>query len=103
MLEKGADVNKSCSGLFGASYTPVFRASEYGHLEVVKSLLANGATVGDKDLTGHTALNWAAMRNRINVVIALLKKGADVNTKDNNGITPLLYAVGTRNIDMVRA
>ena len=55
-----------------------------------------------KDRSGHTALNWAAMRDRPEVVKALLRKGADVNTQDNRGVSPLLYAAGTQNAGIVR-
>jgi ankyrin repeat protein len=71
LLDKGADVNAK----FRYGMTALFKASERGHLEVVKILLAHGADVKVKDtFYGATAMTWALQNDHIDVVNALLDK-----------------------------
>ena len=95
-------------------------ASQNGHLDVVRALIAKGADVNAKNdgLTalllasqaGHddvvqalldggadvnagglgTALMWASAGGHIHVVQSLIAKGADVNAKDDSGLTGLM-------------
>lgn len=47
-----------------------------------------------KDMSGRTALHWAAARsNNVKVIQMLLKSGANVNAQDGMGYTPLHTAV----------
>lgn len=70
-LDKGADVNAK----FRYGATALFKASERGHAEVVKILLARGADVTVKDtFYGATAMTWALDNDHIEVVRALLDK-----------------------------
>ena len=78
LLDKGADVNAK----FRYGMTALFKASERGHLEVVKILLAHGADVKVKDtFYGATAMTWALQNDHIEVVNALLDK--DPSTVDD--------------------
>lgn len=61
-------------------------------LPVVKLLLNAGASVKDKDITGKTALYWAAQQADPEVVRALIEAGADVNAKDDKGMSALQLA-----------
>lgn len=68
--------------------TPLFQASAYGRLDVVKLLLAKGAAVrftvhddAEGDDPGCTPLLLAAENGHLEIVRLLLAKGADVNAK----------------------
>jgi ankyrin repeat protein len=56
-------------------------ASKYGHIDVVKFLLANGAIINASDKDGDTALMMAAMQGHILIVELLLSNGANAGDK----------------------
>ncbi|MDE2874096.1 MAG: ankyrin repeat domain-containing protein [Gemmatimonadota bacterium] len=97
-LEAGADVNARTdstfdtffySGVFG-HYTPLHFATNYSWDGMVTVLLAAGAEVDARDLSGETPLHWAAGRSRNPAVITeLVEAGADLNARDGEGNTPL--------------
>jgi hypothetical protein len=71
LLDQGADVNAK----FRYGTTALFKASERGHLEIVKLLLARGADASVKDtFYGATALTWALDNDHLEVVTVLLQK-----------------------------
>jgi hypothetical protein len=73
LLDQGADVNAK----FRYGTTALFKASERGHADVVKILLARGADATVKDtFYGATAMTWALDNDHIEVVRALLDKDA---------------------------
>jgi ankyrin repeat protein len=72
--------------------TPLFLACSSGHTEVAAALLAAGAQVNTRDLTGATALHWAALRRDRCTVFLLLSHRPEVNVKDEFGVTPLMWA-----------
>jgi hypothetical protein len=55
----------------------------------VRMLIAAGASVNDKDMSGKTALYYATARNDPDAVKAELEAGANVNAKDDKGMTAL--------------
>jgi ankyrin repeat protein len=61
-------------------------ASQKGHVEVARELLASGASVKAKNRKGFTALHFAAL------VKYLVKKGVDVTAKTKGGQTALHVA-----------
>jgi len=67
-------------------------ASQKGHVEVVRELLASGASVKAKNRKGLTALHFAAQSSHLELVKYLVKKGADITTKTNGGQTALHVA-----------
>lgn len=71
LLDKGAEVNTQGT-LEG--FTALMTAAAEGNLEVVKILLAHGATVGLKDKDGDTAENFAR-QNRHTAVAEVLAQG----------------------------
>jgi Ankyrin repeats (3 copies) len=79
LLDEGVDVNAK----FRYDVTALFYACDHGHLEVVKVLLARGATVNLKDtFYGATPLTWASgpaqkrKPEHAQIVGLLLKAGA---------------------------
>ena len=69
-------------------------ASQQGHLDVVRELLARGADANARSNGGFTALHQASWKGHAEVVRELLARGAAVNARANNGRTPLISACG---------
>ena len=68
-------------------------AAKNGHVEVVQTLLAEGADPNEAAGDGMTALHWAAERGHAQVTLLLLSGGADVEAKTRVGsYTPLHLA-----------
>ena len=76
--------------------TAIIKASENGHLAVVKHLLKCGANPDDADKTSaaNTPLILAAFEGHDKVVRHLLKNGAKINKQNSSGTTPLIAAAG---------
>ena len=86
-----------------ARETSLTRACSAGNINLVKSLLDQGADVNWKSpIGGDTPLAMAAMMDRTAVVQLLLDKGADVNLANSDGWTPLMQAALRGYEDMVR-
>lgn len=64
-------------------YSPLDKASEFGHLEIVKYLVDNGANVTACD---NWAVRYACKKGHIDVVKYLISKGADPLDYDNHSI-----------------
>ena len=70
---------------------------------IIKQLLDRGADINAQNITGFTALMWAAKNNNVPIVELLLSRGADIETKDGFACnTVLMHAIEQNNIDMVR-
>jgi phosphosulfolactate synthase (CoM biosynthesis protein A) len=67
-------------------------ASQKGHVEVVRELLASGASVKAKNRKGLTALHFAAQSSHLELVKYLVKKGVEITAKTNGGQTALHVA-----------
>ena len=67
-------MNKSHNNDIG--WTPLQSASQNGHLEVVRALLAAGADVNRSDNRGNTPLSGALLYNRTQVADLLRDAGA---------------------------
>jgi ankyrin repeat protein len=78
-------------------YTPLDRAAECGHTEVIELLHKLGAEVNAGNNAGYTPLHHAARYyGRTEVIELLHKLGAEVNAGNNDGLTPLHYAASCR-------
>ena len=73
-------------------WTPLLRASENGHVEVVKRLIQAGGEVNAQIKEGYwkgeTTLHHASRYGHVEVITALLAAGADKTIKDNKDRTP---------------
>jgi ankyrin repeat protein len=67
-------------------------ASQKGHVEVVRELLASGASVKAKNRKGLTALHLAAQNSHLDLVKYLVKKGTGITVKTKGGQTALHVA-----------
>ena len=66
--------------------TPLI-ASVYGDLcEVTKILLSRGVNINTRDITGRTALMWAAFAGSVREVTLLLEHGADISVEGLDGL-----------------
>ncbi|EAX87669.1 sex-determining protein, putative [Trichomonas vaginalis G3] len=72
--------------------TPLFIASQKGHLEVVEYLISIGANKEAKNKDGYTPLICASENGRLEVVKYLISAGADKEAKNNDGETALIKA-----------
>ena len=98
LVEQGADVN--AKDKYGR--TPLYVASEEGHIDVVKYFVELGADVEAKDRFGKTPLHVASRNGHIDVVKYLVEHGADMEAKDEDGRTPLHLASWNGYIGVVK-
>lgn len=79
-------------------YYPIHFAAKFGHLDIAKVLIENGAEVdkqyNEYNSDGRTPLHFAAERRDLPLVKYLVSEGADVNVTDRAGNVPLNVAMG---------
>ena len=83
-------------------FTPLYLASNYGHLEVVKILLKFGANINAKSIDGLTPLIIATIKERLQVVQYLLEQKADPYIGNENNLLALHEAAIQGNLDVVK-
>ncbi|XP_042732983.1 ankyrin repeat and SOCS box protein 3 isoform X2 [Lagopus leucura] len=94
LLEAGVDPDQVTT----ESNTALFLAVENGHVDVVRFLIQNGASVeGSHSWSGWNSLHQAAFQQHIEIMKILLEKRADIECADINcqakdRATPLLIA-----------
>ena len=82
--------------------TPLHLAARHGHAEVIKTLLANKASIIARDKDGLTPLLIAAKYSRTSVLSLLLNAYADCNAIDNDESTALIFACKSGSYKVVR-
>lgn len=80
--------NASLNAMGNDDKTPLFEASENGHLEIVKLLLRHKADIDHRCLGGKTPLFVACMNGHKNVAEYLIKQQADKCIRDADNILP---------------
>jgi ankyrin repeat protein len=93
LLKAGADVHCTDSD----NGTGLIRASDRGHVGIVKELLKTGIRVNHVNRMGWTALFEAILlgggdERHTEIVRLLVDAGADVNLPDKDGVTVLAHA-----------
>ncbi|KAM7277075.1 hypothetical protein ACFE04_018941 [Oxalis oulophora] len=71
----------------------LMRAARLDDVKGIRSCLAEGGSVNEKDQNGWTPLHRAAFKGRVESVKALLDNGAEVDEVDDEGFTPLHCSV----------
>lgn len=88
LLQSGIPLKVLANGV-----TPLFNASFYEDLELIKMLIDHGFPVNAQDhVNQETALMLAASENRLDTVKVLLEAGADPFLKNSSGQTALSVA-----------
>ena len=92
LIADGANVN----AVTGAGRTPLMSATAYGHINIVRFLLENGADINTKDThNGWTALMFSTglVNEEFEIAKLLIENGANVNEiSTKNGETALIIA-----------
>jgi ankyrin repeat protein len=83
--------------------TILMGAAQGGQTEIVRALLAAGASVKAQAADGSTALTLAAFGGHIEIARMLVRAGADVNASLADGSTALMKAAQAGHAEMVRA
>jgi ankyrin repeat protein len=81
--------------------TPLYRACECNHVEVVKLLVDHGADVNLCRQQGRTPIHAASSKGHVQIVKLLLANGADPQKADDRGWIPLTTAADMGHIDLV--
>ncbi|XP_046371140.2 ankyrin repeat domain-containing protein 50-like [Haliotis rufescens] len=78
-------------GKFGS--TPLMKAVYYGHRDMFKFLVSQGANVSQVDDDGDNILHWACIGGHVSMVKYLLSQHIiDINSRSKKGKTPLMKA-----------
>ena len=85
LIGRGAAVDAQAAG---TRVTALMCAAYFGHVEVVKALLAKSAKPDLKDATGASAADWAATGSRDAAADVLGKAGSQLNPFLNVGVMP---------------
>jgi ankyrin repeat protein len=101
LLKYKADTGARNSKMNGEE-TPLHLAARAGHTATVKTLVAHGANVDDKDSGGDTPLQEAVASGHHDTAAALLDEKAGIEITDNNGRTPLHAAAEVGHLDMLK-
>ena len=80
--------------------TPLIRAVEKRHLNIVQLVLANGANT-ECTYNRLTPMHLAAQKGSIDIVRELLAANAIPNPKDKEGLTPLMHAAEAGRIKVI--
>jgi len=110
LLDKGAETNTENK----LSFTPLMQitysfmadtASTRKSLAIIDLFVAKDADLNAVSGGGHTAIAYAAERNKLEVVKKLIAAKADVNKRGKSKIayTPLMHAAKLGNFEMVKA
>lgn len=85
-------------GIEGA--TALMNAASENDIDMINTLLTDGADIEETDADGTTALHWAVSYGQYDSAALLLENGANPNVIDNYQTSPLMSAVLNEDIDM---
>ena len=97
-IDHGADINQKAD--IGNGHTALMFAAEFGHMEVGKLLLANGADIDAGDNFNDHALNVAAYHGQLEFAKMLVEMGAELNVQGYAGQTALGHAISQGHEDV---
>lgn len=86
-----------------SGWTPLIIASSAGRENIVCLLLSKNADPNNRTATGHTAIHYAASRNRYKIAEMLVSAQANLDVQDNTALaTPLHRAASKGNLKIVK-
>lgn len=74
-------------------FTPLIECAIVNHMEMATLLLERGVIIDKPDVTGRTALHWAADNNNVPLVKLLLDKEANPNAYNRGGQPALTFPI----------
>lgn len=80
----------------------LFNAIEDGRIDLVESLLNNGADPDAVNKSGDTAVTMSILQSDYDLLNLLLKAGADPNKRDNDGTSPLVWTMIVNEPDLAK-
>ncbi|WP_304353657.1 ankyrin repeat domain-containing protein [Brachyspira innocens] len=80
--------------------TPLMIASSYGHYDIAKSLIDNGALVNLRASDGFNALMEAVRTDNIDMAKLLINNNSDINIKNKDGKNMIILACENGNEEM---
>ena len=80
--------------------TPLMIASSYGHYDIAKSLIDNGALVNLRASDGFNALMEAVRTDNIDMAKLLIDNNSDINIKNKDGKNMIMIACENGNEEM---
>jgi ankyrin repeat protein len=81
---------------------PLAYAAAYGNLDIVKLILARGASIDGQVAYGDVALIKAAEHGNRDIITYLLEQGADVNRPNAFGISPFIGFCAAEDVELVQ-
>ncbi len=90
-LDHGAEIDQQAG--IGNGHTALMYAAEFGHIEVGKLLLENGADINAVDNYNDPALNVAAFHGHLEFAKMLVEMGAELDVRGFGNRTALGHAV----------
>jgi thiosulfate/3-mercaptopyruvate sulfurtransferase len=85
----------------GNGTTPLMKASHIGDDDVVRLLIAAGASLNARNHDGNNALWLACVGGRMDIIDLLAAAGVDIDNSNDNGATALMYAASAGKADVV--
>lgn len=73
--------------------TVLINSACYGNTQLLQWCLEHGADVNFQDVSGMSALHFAAQEGKVNAAHILVSHNAKINLQDNYGKSPLLTAL----------
>lgn len=89
---KGASIAVNVNAMDVHGCTPLHAAAAHGHVQVIETLVARGASVNVGNVCGATPLHYATSNGQEKAARRLLRKRANVDARDSNQCTPLHIA-----------
>ncbi|WP_020005543.1 ankyrin repeat domain-containing protein [Brachyspira innocens] len=83
-----------------ANTTPLMIASSYGHYDIAKALIDNGALVNLRANDGFNALMEAVRTDNIEMAKLLINNNSDINIKNKDGKNMIIIACENGNEEM---
>jgi ankyrin repeat protein len=82
-------------------HNPLSLSARYNQIEMMNFLKENGTDINELEISGDSALHFAALEGNSDATKWLLENGANVDRHDQHKVTPLLEAANYGNNDII--